>query len=120
MGKVNYLIDMQDRRKRKREFHVNMLKDFHVRENQGCFVEEIQEEADIPSWRSGEAGQVVDMGKGLDSGQKKELIELQGRFEKYLATSLEKRLCMSIGSIPIALSLLDCLRTGCHMPIGIL
>ena len=82
MGKVNYLIDMQDRRKRKRVFHVNMLKDFHVRENQGCFVEEIQEEADIPSWRSGEAGQVVDMGEGLDSGQKKELKELLGRFAK--------------------------------------
>eukprot|EP00731_Ephydatia_muelleri_P004863 Em0002g1039a len=82
MGKVNYLIDMQDRRKRKRVFHVNMLKDFHVRENQGCFVEEIQEEADIPSWRSGEAGRVVDMGEGLDSGQKKELKELLGRFAK--------------------------------------
>ena len=82
MGKVNYLIDMQDRRKRKRVFHVNMLKDFNVRENQGCFVEEIQEEADIPSWRSGEAGQVFDMGEGLDSGQKKELKELLGRFAK--------------------------------------
>ena len=66
-------------------FHVNMLKDFHVRENQGCLVEKIQEEADIPSWRSGEAGQGVDMGEGLDSGQKKELKELLGRFAKVLS-----------------------------------
>ena len=83
-------------------FHVNMLKDFHVRENQGCFVEEIQEEVDIPSWRSGGAGQVVDMGEGLDSGQKKELKELLGRFVKVFSNKPgKKRLCMSIRSIPI-------------------
>ena len=112
MGKVNYLIDMQDRRKRKRVFHVHMLKDFHVRENRGCFVEEMQEEADIPSC---EAGQVVDIGEGLDSGQKKELKKLLGRFAKIFS---QKRLCMSIGFILIVLSLLDCLRTGCRMPKG--
>ena len=30
-GKVTYLVDMRDRRKRRRVFHVNMLKAFHVR-----------------------------------------------------------------------------------------
>ena len=38
--------------------------------------------------------------------------------QRYSVTSLEKRVCMTIGSIPIALSLLDCLRTGCRMPQG--
>ena len=50
MDKVNYLIDMQDRRKRKRVFHVNMIKDLHVHEDQGCFVVEIQEGVNIPSY----------------------------------------------------------------------
>ena len=34
MGKVNYLINMLGRRKRN---HVNMVKDFHVHDNQGYF-----------------------------------------------------------------------------------
>ena len=56
MGKVTYLIDMQDKKKRKRIFHVNMLKDYHVREADGdqgsYFSEEYQkDEFEIPSWR---------------------------------------------------------------------
>lgn len=31
MGKMTYLVDMHDRRKRRRVFHSNMLKAFHVR-----------------------------------------------------------------------------------------
>ena len=30
MGKVTYMIDMQDTKNRKRICHVNMLKDYHV------------------------------------------------------------------------------------------
>ena len=56
MGKVTYLVEMQDKKKRKRIFHVNMLKDYHVREGDGdqgsYFSEEYQEdELEIPSWR---------------------------------------------------------------------
>ena len=32
VGAVTYLVDMHDRRKRRRVFHVNMLKEFHVRQ----------------------------------------------------------------------------------------
>ena len=35
IGKVTYWIDMQDEKKRKRIFHLNMLKDYHVREGDG-------------------------------------------------------------------------------------
>ncbi|KAL5484320.1 hypothetical protein EMCRGX_G020794 [Ephydatia muelleri] len=83
---VNYLIDMQDKRKRKRVFHVNVLKDFHIREaGQGCLAEEVQEgedEIDIPPWRGDNSGKKFDltMGEELVSNQKVELKELlEGR-----------------------------------------
>ena len=91
MGKVTYLIDMQDKRKRKRIFHVNMLKDYHVREldedQRSYFLEEIQEdELEIPSWRSGESGNNIRMGEELDSKQRAELTELLlGKFAKVLS-----------------------------------
>eukprot|EP00731_Ephydatia_muelleri_P024450 Em0016g721a len=63
-------------RKRKRVFHVNVLKDFHIREaGQGCLAEEVQEgedEIDIPPWRGDNSGKKFDltMGEELVSNQK--------------------------------------------------
>ena len=91
MGKVTYLIDMQDKKKRKRIFHVNMLKDYHVREGAGdqvsCFSEEYQEdELEIPSWRGGESEKIVRMGEELDSKQRAELTELLiGKFARVMS-----------------------------------
>ncbi|KAL5502710.1 hypothetical protein EMCRGX_G009525 [Ephydatia muelleri] len=68
VGKVNYLIDMLDKRKRKRVFHVNMLKDFHIREaGQGCLVEDVQEgedEIDIPPWHGDNSRKKFDLTMG--------------------------------------------------------
>ena len=52
-GKVTYLVDMHDRKKRRRVFHVNMLKAFHVRtEAVGYMEEDILEGVDdIPVWK---------------------------------------------------------------------
>eukprot|EP00731_Ephydatia_muelleri_P002369 Em0001g2369a len=53
-GKVTYLVDMHDRKKRRRVFHVNMLKAFHVRtEAVGYMEEDVLEEGvdDIPVWK---------------------------------------------------------------------
>ena len=91
MGKVTYLIDMQDKKKRKRIFHVNMLKDYHVREGDGdqgsYFSEEYQEdELEIPSWRGGESEKIVRMGEELDSKQRAELTELLlGKFASVMS-----------------------------------
>ena len=91
MGKVTYLIDMQDKKKRKRIFHVNMLKDYHVREGAGdqvsCFSEEDHEdELEIPSWRGGESETIVRMGEELDSKQRAELTELLiGKFARVMS-----------------------------------
>ena len=56
-GKVTYLVDMHDRRKRKRVFHVNMLKAFKVRDGSISDAFQVEEEEaedavdDIPVWR---------------------------------------------------------------------
>ena len=41
VGRVNYLVDMHDKRKRKRVFHVNMLKRWHVPTSTGYFAKDI-------------------------------------------------------------------------------
>ena len=77
MGKVTYLVDMHDRRKRRRVFHVNMLKAFHVRQSveRSYFTEEnIDEEADkeVPVQNDDPRGD-ISMGDQLDVQQKREL-----------------------------------------------
>ena len=51
MGRVNYKIDMSNRRKRKRTFHVNMLRKFHSHEFAGYTegMDELDEE-ELATW----------------------------------------------------------------------
>ena len=42
VGKVNYLVDMDDRKKRKRIFHVNMLKKWQVQQSSGYLMKEVE------------------------------------------------------------------------------
>ena len=53
VGKVNYLVDMHDRRKRRRIFHVNMLRPWYVPRGTGYFCEEdeVTEQEDVPVWK---------------------------------------------------------------------
>ena len=58
-GAVNYIIDMHDKQKRKRNFHINMLRKWHAPLSTTCFwTEEVQDEQDedveIPVWQPGE------------------------------------------------------------------
>jgi ribosomal protein L21E len=60
VGRVSYLVDMRDKRKRKRIFHVNMLKEFHVHRpaETGYWMEEVQEDdSDIPMWNDNPQGE---------------------------------------------------------------
>ena len=41
VGRVNYQVDMHDRRKRKRIFHVNMLRSWHAPPATGYYSEEV-------------------------------------------------------------------------------
>ena len=82
MGKLNYLLDMHDRRKRQRVFHVNMLKGYQVR----AVVEEVEDnhyadelEEDIPVWNEESKG-VANFGEELTREQMKELQALLNNF----------------------------------------
>ena len=52
-GKVTYKVDMHDKWKRHRVFHVNMLKDFRIRSQEQLVAEEVIDEVtegDVPLW----------------------------------------------------------------------
>ena len=52
IGNVNYQIDMHDCRKRKRIFHVNMLRPWYSTVSNSCFVREASEDPDdLPLWQ---------------------------------------------------------------------
>ena len=57
MGKVTYLIDMHDRRKRRRVFHVNMLREFRIhRATDSNYFTDCAEGGDddeVPFWKDG-------------------------------------------------------------------
>ena len=82
MGKLNYMLDMHDRRKRQRVFHVNMLKGYHVR----AVVEEVEDnryadelEEDIPVWNE-QSKEGAKFGEELTREQMKELQALLNNF----------------------------------------
>ncbi|KAL5506420.1 hypothetical protein EMCRGX_G008052 [Ephydatia muelleri] len=82
VGKVNYCVDMHDRRKRHRVFHVNMLREFYPDNHQQVvgwaedMETDLQEE--IPVWKDGEAVTLdsCHMGEQLTPEQKTELCTL--------------------------------------------
>ena len=78
VGNVNYLIDMYDHRKRRRVFHVNMLKEWHVPNGVSYFSSEEGEgdsgSEDVPLWNDGEGVPV--MGEQLSEAQRQELLTL--------------------------------------------
>ncbi|KAL5481323.1 hypothetical protein EMCRGX_G021459 [Ephydatia muelleri] len=91
VGKVNYVIDMHDHHKRKRVFHINMLREFHSSSSPGpsstaCWTEEqdrgVDEQDDIPVWNGVEedADAEVQMGEQLSEVQRQELRALLNEF----------------------------------------
>ncbi len=85
MGRVNYQVDMRDRRKRHRVFHVNMLRKWHVPTSTAYLSQESMEESgdDVPMWDDDRDG-VPTMGEQLTGTQRKELENLLGEFSKVL------------------------------------
>ena len=85
MGKVTYMVDMYDHRKRKRVFHVNMLKEFQVHRTteSSYFVDTSGQDdgdEDILFWSDGAPEDQPLIGKQLD---KKQLLQLQQVLAEY-------------------------------------
>ena len=74
---------MHDRRKKRKIFHVNMLRAWHLPTSNSYFMEEIadenQLEDDIPSWKDNEGGAPV-IGSHLDREQRMQLQALLMEF----------------------------------------
>ncbi|XP_064399260.1 uncharacterized protein LOC135345747 [Halichondria panicea] len=82
IGKVDYLIHMYDRRKKRRIFHVNMLKQWYVPTNTGYIAEEIEADyvdEDIPTWTDDNSTQIP-IDKRVDTPQR---AQLQSLLDKY-------------------------------------
>lgn len=98
--KVNYVINMHDRRKCKRIFHINMLREFHsssspVSTSTACWAEDQARVADgqdeIPVWSEvGEdANSEVKMGEQLNDVQRQELHTLLNEFRPLFSNKPE-------------------------------
>ena len=85
VGKVNYKVDMCDRRKRHRIFHVNMLRKWHIPTTTAYLAEEMSEgklDDEMPVWgneRDEPQGQPT-IGAQLTRGQKEEMRHLLEEF----------------------------------------
>ena len=87
-GKVTYRVDLHDRRKRQRIFHVNMLKAFQVRSQEQLVslageVPEESSDADLPLWNDSLDGTPT-VGEQLTEQQKTELQSLLTEFKDVL------------------------------------
>ena len=98
VGKVNYLIDMHDRRQRKRLFHINMLREYlpSTAVSTSYWSEsrtDVDEDDEIPVWKEESAG-VVHYGPQLTEQQRTDLDSLMrelgtARFISTLDLTLE-------------------------------
>ena len=82
IGKVNYLIEQQNRRKKKHVYHVNLLKKYEPARAMCCLAEEVIEE-EIPDWRGDTLAQPV-MGSHLNETQRAELASILDEFSSSL------------------------------------
>lgn len=82
VGRVNYEVDMYDRRKRLRVFHVNMLRKWHSPAEVACYAEEspVESDGDDPvTWEGGQRPTTEEqpiLGEGLGTCQLEQLHQL--------------------------------------------
>lgn len=84
LGKVNYVVDMYDRKKRHRTFHINMLRKWHTPVHTNMVAEDISEpgpDEDIAFWKEGGVAEKPRVGKELNPLQKQEVESLLGEYE---------------------------------------
>eukprot|EP00731_Ephydatia_muelleri_P002194 Em0001g2194a len=95
VGKVNYVVDMHDRRKRRRIFHINMLREFHSGSGPSAVLwteggeEETDSLEDIPVWRDNEEGSleaeaVADFPRPRTKTQVREFLGLTGYYRRFI------------------------------------
>ena len=88
VGEVDYLVDRHDRRKRRRIFHINMLREWVVPASTGYWMEEVEEidEEEVPVWKEGsnESFEQAVFGEQLSDVQRRELEALLEEFSEVM------------------------------------
>ena len=86
MGKVNYMVDMHNCRKRKRVFHVNMLRAFqiHRASESNYFTDGVVEEnsKDVLFWKDGDPDDQPTISDRLNTEQQEQLRQLLMEFNQ--------------------------------------
>ena len=81
IGDTNYLVDMEDKEKRHRTFHVNMLKRWH--EAKSCFYsqtcEQEEDREEIPLWNNRNSGD-LELSPDISVRQQRDLQQLIAEF----------------------------------------
>ena len=103
VGKVNYLIDMHDRRKRKRVFHINMLREFLSNSSAACTSYwsgnlDVDEDDEIPVWNGSRADNGAEdspqFGPHLTKAQRDEMDALLCELSAVMSNTPRKTLLM--------------------------
>ena len=94
--KVNYEIDMKDKKKRRKIFHVNMLKKWHPPDAKSFWTsEEVEsapeEEESIPTWK-GEYGAVPIISTQLTEQQREQLLNMLIEFKSIMSGKVRRTL----------------------------
>ena len=84
MGEVDYQIEMHDRRKKLRVFHVNMLRRWYTSVSTSLMAEEIDDEfeGEIPFWRENSGKNTPRFGAQLEPQQEAEVKQLLAEYEE--------------------------------------
>ena len=77
--KIDYLVEMPDKRKTRRVFHINLLKKWETAATVCSLVEEVNEE-EFPDWKTTQ----LMMGAHLSQQQKQEIEQVLSEFEYVL------------------------------------
>ena len=103
VGKVNSLVELHDRQKQKRIYHINLLKKWETPITDCYAAEESAEgeEEDIPDWRPQQGSDKPNIGQQLTEQQREEMEELISEF--YRGSQVGLRLLV----IPFTLELAD-------------
>ena len=86
VGQVNYEVDMDDKRKRKRVLHINLLRKWHAPNRTFVALEDDRTDWDEvpPAYTNGAEGQKLNISDRLTQKQREELNDLLERFPEVL------------------------------------
>ena len=86
-GKVNYIVDMHDTRKRKRTFHINMLKKWQIPNVSSYFADDVSIDVErAQGWKEENQKAKLTIGKHLREKERNDIQELLSKFGSVISS----------------------------------